>query len=476
MAVINPTNQPQNKNTIYSQPPVVGQTPPGQKPTLSKAVIPPSPKRKLPKIFLILGIIIVLGIIGYFVKDLIPSLKKERGATITWWGLWEDESVVKSLITEYQSKNPGVTINYVRQAQQDYRERLTNSLAKGQGPDIFRFHNTWVPMFNNELDNVPSSVMSAAEYAQTYFPVIASDTASGTGLVGIPLGYDALTLFINEDIFASEGVNPPATWNELRDLAKRLTKVENGVISRAGVALGRTENVDHWPEILGLMLIQNGVSLVNPTGDKAEDALLFYTLFANTDKVWDATLPPSTMAFASGNLAMYFGPSWRAFDFKAKNPNLKFKTVALPQLPKDNPNEPDVAYATYWIEGVWTRSANKKQAWDFLKFISGKSSLEKMYQTAASSRGFGEAYPRRDMADLLTDHPILGSIIKLAPDAQSWFLASRTWDGPTGINSQINKYFEDAINAVNSGKSAKSALETAASGVTQVLSQYKLIR
>jgi ABC-type glycerol-3-phosphate transport system substrate-binding protein len=223
-------------------------------------------------------------------------------------------------------------------------------------------------------------------------------------------------------------------------------------------------------------MVQNGVSLSNPTGQLAEDALVYYTLFSNTDGVWDATLPPSTVAFASGNLAMYFGPSWRAFDIKAKNPNLNFKTVPLPQFPKTNASDTDVSYATYWAEGVWARSPNKKAAWDFLKFVSSKDSLEEMYKVAAASRGFGEAYPMVDMADLLADQPILGSIIKLAPSAQSWYLASRTWDGPTGINSQIDKYFEDAINAVNSGKSAKSALETAAQGVTQVLSGYKLVR
>ncbi|HJX45631.1 MAG TPA: extracellular solute-binding protein [Patescibacteria group bacterium] len=471
---INPANP---SNTVYRQPPVVEKSTPGANPVPSKMVVRTSPRRKFPAIVIIIPILLIVLVGVYFLaKNLLPGLKKSGEISITWWGLWEDESVVDSLIKEYQGKNPNVSVKYVRQSPQDYRERLTNALAKGNGPDIFRFHNTWIPMFANELDNVPSSFIGAAEYAQLYYPVISSDMASGTGMVGVPLGYDALTLYINEDIFTSEGVNPPSTWNELRETAKKLTKVENGIITRAGVAMGRTENVDHWPEILGLMMIQNGASLTKPTGKLAEDALTFYTVFSNVDGVWDATLPPSTIAFASGNLAMYFGSSWRAFDFKAKNPNLKFKTVPLPQLPKDNPNEQDVSYATYWAEGVWARSPNKKYAWDFLKFVSSKESLEKMYQVASSGRGFGEAYPRKDMADTLKDHPVLGSIIKLAPDAQSWYLASRTFDGPTGINSQINKYFEDAINAVNSGKTAKSALETTAQGVTQVLSQYKLVK
>ena len=76
------------------------------------------------------------------------------------------------------------------------------------------------------------------------------------------------------------------------------------------------------------------------------------------------------------------------------------------------------------------------------------------------------------MTELLNTHPMLGAIITQAPNATSWYLASRTFDGPTGINSQINKYFEDAVNAVNEGTSAEGALATTAEGVAQILAQF----
>ena len=214
----------------------------------------------------------------------------------------------------------------------------------------------------------------------------------------------------------------------------------------------------------------------NPTGKLAEDALNFFTIFSSVDGVWDATLPPSTIAFSSGKVAMYFGPSWRAFEIRQQNPNLRFKTVALPQLPKSSPGEPDISYATYWAEGVWARSKSREAAWEFLKFLTSSESLEKMYQNAAQSRLFGEPYPRVDMAPLLSSDPILGALVSQAPNAESWYLASRTFDGPTGINFQIAKYFEDAINAVNAGTQASKALATTAEGVKQVLSQYGLSR
>jgi multiple sugar transport system substrate-binding protein len=442
-------------------------------------IIPPSPKKTFPKIIIFIAVAALLLILVFTVFKILSSRSGSgiSSGTITWWGLWEDQTTVQPLIDEYQSQHPGVKINYIKESPQDYRERLTSSLAKNDGPDIFSFHNSWVPMFRSSLDSLPPAAINPADFAKTFYPIVSSDLTSGTSIVGVPLEYDALTLYINQDIFDKAGKIPPTTWDDFRALAKQFTvKDDKGVITQAGAAMGRTENVDHWPEILALLMLQNGVDMSNPTGTNAEGALTYFTLFSTTDGVWDATLPSSTQAFASGKLAMYIGPSWRAFEIQSQNPNLKFKTAPIPQLPKDSPSQPDITYATYWAQGVWSGSTHKAAAWDFLKFLSTQDSLTKLYQNESKVRSFGEPYPRSDMSNLLTTHPILGSVIAQASGATSWYLDSRTYDGPTGINSQMINYFGDAVNAVANGKSTPDkALATAAQGVAQVLAQYKLV-
>lgn len=461
----NQNGQAQTTTPIAPQPAQV--SPPVPQPTQPV-------KKGFPKALIIAGVLLLVVVLVFVALRFFGGSKNKSTGNITWWGLWENGNVVAPLISSYESAHPGIKITYVEQSKEDYRERLANSLAKGQGPDIFTIHNTWVPMFKTELDALPPSVMTAADYSKNFYQVITSDLSYGNSIVGIPLGYDALTLFINEDIFNKAGKTPPSTWDELRSLAKELTiKDSRGVILQSGVALGRTENVDHWQEILALLMIQNGVDLGNPVGKNAEDALTFFTIFSSVDGVWDTTLPTSTQAFAAGKLAMYLAPSWRAFEITQQNPDLKFKTVPIPQLPKSDPSEQDITYATYWAQGVWSKSANKSAAWDFLNYLATSDSLQKLYQNEAAVRNFGEIYPRIDMSTLLKDHSIVGSIVTQAPGARSWYLASRTFDGATGINTQISNYFGDAVNAVVTGKSSPTeALNTVAQGVSQVLSQY----
>jgi ABC-type glycerol-3-phosphate transport system substrate-binding protein len=450
---------------------------------------PKAPNPILKKILIIAGIA-VFAIVIFFViiKVLIPILTKSgipvpfvRPKEIVWWGLWEDSSLVQPIIDEYENSHPNIKVVYSSQSKNEYRDRLSNALAQGNGPDIFRFHNTWVPMLGSRLAAVPQDVYDAKSFADTFYPVAVSDLTTKQGIVGIPLMYDGLALYINEEMFATYGKLTPTTWNELRDTAVDLTiKDENGIIQQSGVALGTTQNVDHWQEIIALMMLQNKVDMNNPIGDRADGAIQFYTQFTSDLGVWDDTLPNSTIYFASGRLGMMFAPSWRVFEIREQNPTLHFKVVPVPQVPKDNPEDPDVTYASYWVEGVNNASDVQPEAWEFLKYLSQKDTLEKLYKLesqADPNRSFGEPYSRKDMKDLLQQDPIVSGFIDLAPEAESWYLASRTFDGDTGINSRLSDYFADAINSYAKGNSrfSQETLSTLSSGVQQVLADFRVI-
>lgn len=432
-------------------------------------------KRRFPKVFILLAVLLLVlsGLVFLFVKfkGLGGNQLFGKKGEVVWWGLNLEEADVNPLIKDYQEKHPGVKITYIKQPPNDYRERLTNSLAAGNGPDIFEIHNSWPPMFANELSGLPSQIMSPDEFSKTFYPVVTKDLTSPKGIVGIPLEFDAITLFINEDIFASSARTPPKTWDELRALASDFTqKRDDGVIIQAGIPLGFAKNVDHWSEVLALMLIQNGASLANPSGARAKDSLDYFMLFKN-DGDWDQTLPASTVAFARGKVAMYFGPTRSAFDIAEINSNLKFRTVLLPQLPKEKPTDPDFSYATYWVESVWERSRNKDAAWEFIKFVSTSESLENLNHNLKQRTNLERISPRIDMAQIWKEDTVLGSVVALAPNAKSWYLATGTNDGSTGINSQLNKVFQEVVEPETGGP---KTLDSVTKDIAEILGKYKI--
>ncbi len=424
-------------------------------------------------------IILIIALIGGGLFAALKIIKSGSNQTneqveITWWGLNKDLSLVEPVISAFENEHPNIKIKYVNQSPTDYRERLTNALAKGEGPDIFPFHNSWVSMFKSYLNPVPDTVISTAEFAETFYPVAVRDLTLRGNIVGLPLEYDGIVLFINEDIFANAAVSAPTTWDELREAARLLTQIdEQEAIIQSGVALGETSNVDHWEEIVAMMMVQNNANPAAPAeGVLAKDALLFYSLFSNEDKVWDETMPPSTSAFANGKVAMYFGPSWRIADIKEMNPSLRFRTIPVPQLPKESPSDPDVNYATYWAHGVWNESKNKEAAWEFMKYLISAEALETMNKTLASQQMIGKPYSRVDMREKLINDPYLGPLISQAPSAKSWYLASFTNDGETGINSQVSTLYQDAINSITDKSVEEEVLITLDQGIKEVLSQY----
>lgn len=414
-------------------------------------------------LFVGLGIfvLIVILVLGSVV---VKNVNQNKEVKITWWSLEEDSEAVAPLIDEYKKQNPKVTINFVKQDAQDYRERLANAIARGQGPDIFEFHNSWVPMFGNNL--VPGG-----DYSSTFYPVASYDLKSSKGFLGVPLEYDGIALFVNQDILHAYGKNNPKTWDDLRNIAKQLTVMnQDGTIRQAGVAMGVTSNVDYWQDILGLLMYQNGADLKNPSSTMAQSSLTFFTNFSKLDRVWDETLPNSSTYFSQGSLAMYFGKYSDAIGFR-KNANLHFQVVPLPQLPESN----SVSYASYWVNGVSTQSKNQVAAWDFLKFMMQKTTLEELYKNEVTVRGYGNLYPRVDMQSELLSDSLAGPFVYQGNFAKSWYLNDKTFDGVTGINSAVAKPFADAISGINGSETADQVVKSLQFGVTQVLAGYGLV-
>jgi len=433
-----------------------------------------SPSQSLLKkiIKLIFGVLAVI-FLGFVIFGLVvPSLHKKPKSekiTLLYWGLWEDSKAIQPIIFDFERQYPNITVNFVKQDIKQYRERLVTRVKNGTGPDVFRFHNTWLPMLSNILAPLPKDTITKTDFEKWFYKVAQNDLVRNGAIYGIPLEIDTLSLYINTEAFKARGLSSPKDWIDFSNTARQLTvKDESGKIATAGAAVGTFGNITHAGDVVSLFLVQNGTDLndISSTSQLASEALGFYTSFALNDKVWDDTLDPSVLAFAKGNLAMFFGYSRDFFTIKSIDPNLSFEIYPVPHLPQQN-----MTIASYWVEGVSIKSKYQKEAMLLIKYLAQKETQQKLFTEQSKTRAFGEPYARTDLANLLEDNARVYPFVSQAQDAVSSFFTSDTYDN--ALNSQMNSYLEDAVNAVLSGTSPQTAVDTLSKGVSHVLKMYK---
>lgn len=424
------------------------------------------------KILIGLGIIIVL----FFIIILIlPKQTGGKNMTLVWWGLWEDAATMQPVIDDFEKQNPNIKIKYVKQDPEKYRETLLTRINNGAGPDIFRYHNTWVPMLSSVLAPLPQDVIKNEDFKKEYYPVIQKDLTQNGAIYGIPLGIDSLALFVNPDLLKAEDISVPKDWNQFTDAVKKITIKDKDTqkIQTAGTALGTYGNITHAPDIVSMMFLQQGTDLkkISLEKDNLSAALAFYTAFAKGgDNVWDNSLDNSQISFARGQVAMYFGFSWDIFALEQlkTNNNFKYEIYPVPSLVGGK----SITVASYWAEGVSSRSKNQKEAIKFMHYLTQKNTLQKLYTEASKTRLFGQPYPRVDMADELKDNALVYPFISQLNTAGSSYFASDTRDGDTGLNKRANAYLENAINGiVKNDSSVDSEVSTLQGGVAVILKE-----
>lgn len=443
---------------------------------LSQPPMPPHQDNKMKYLIVAGGVVFFILIFALLLKVIFGAKPVQKDVTLQYWGLWEDKQIYDPLIAQYQQKNPHVKINYQKMTPQDYREKLIARSKNGQGPDIFRFHNTWLPEIQEVASPLPSNIMSNSEFEKTFYPIHKKDLFfDNKYYYGLPLEVDGLVLVYNESLFKKAGINKaPATWDEILETLGKLAVPDQatGQMITSPIAIGTASNVEHFSEIFGLMLIQNGGSLSKLDQPEAADALESYRKFAEPpNEFWNSLMPNSLTAFIQEKVAMIIVPSWQILAIKGANPDLAIKVIEAPQLPG---SKKPLSLASYWVEGVSKYSKNQIEAWKFLKYLSEKENMTKIYEQQSKTRLFGEPYSRKDLASSLIQNQYIGAVIRQAEtDAYiSLPLVSRTYDN--GLNKGVVDYIENAINETVQGSSYSEALRKASQGVNQVFTLYKI--
>jgi len=374
-----------------------------------------------------------------------PELK----ADLEFWSVFDDSSVYKKLISDFQKQHSNIKIKYQKKSIDTYEKDLIDALASGKGPDIFSIHNTWLPKHKDKLAVLPTQIFPYTDYENIFVDVVTQDFVGEDGKIyAIPFSVDTLVLYWNKDIFNSVGIaQPPSDWHEFVDIIPKLTEKDlSGNITRAGATIGVSDvNINRATDILSLIMMQTGVPMVkqdtksvdfsgkNLVGAKALD---FYTSFADPEKIvytWNKNLDYSIDMFSQGRTAMIFNYAYNLPIIRAKNPHLNFAIALMPQT-KDA--EKKINYANYWGQAVWKNSSVSEQtaAWTFLKWMSEKDNLRKYLNTVKKPTA------RRDLVEEQKSDSDLTVFATQTLSATSWYQPD---------SALCEKYFNEMIDMVN---------------------------
>lgn len=130
----------------------------------------------------------------------------------------------KRLAQRYRDVNPDVEVQveYVSSDIYFNSSRLLTFFASGHGPDIFFVSPGTIAKFAEAQVLQPLSDRFSEEIRNDFYPSALEAVMIDDDIVAIPIETELLALYYNKEKFADAGLEPPATWDDLLNAARRL--------------------------------------------------------------------------------------------------------------------------------------------------------------------------------------------------------------------------------------------------------------
>lgn len=450
-------------------------------------------------LFSLIGLLVVAAV----VLVLALVLRDETGGagesgTLTIWRVFDSDDSLDDIIASYREQHPNVTFNVVKVPEENLRERFLEALARDEQPDILTVHATRIQEFKEFLEPMPSSTQvptvvtentlglseqttvqnvtypspSVRSIGEQFVTTVKESAVIDNEVYGLPLSVDSLALYYNQTLLDRAGIAlPPSTYSELlADVPALTTRDEQGNIVQSAIAMGTTNNIDRYFDIVSLLMLQNGATMIDGSTaafDKlTEDArnpgnqaVEFYVGFADPTKeayTWNENQETARDKFAQGQLAFYLGYAYELpLINAAAAPGLEVGISTAPQTSATPLN-----YANYWIESVVSKSEMKQTAWNFILFAANSSNVPSYLEKTSKPPAL------RTLVEQYQNDVDIGVFAEQSLTAKSWY---------TGTDiEEAESAFEDMISSVLlKTATVEEAVTLTAQKITQTLTSQE---
>ncbi|MGH2361508.1 MAG: extracellular solute-binding protein, partial [bacterium] len=322
--------------------------------------------------------LLLLVLVGILVAGLSPlGVRGQESVKLTFWS-WrtEDKWAYDRMIKVFESRNPGIKVEFIPFRQTEYNTILSTGLQAGKASDIIHLRaygglETFAaPGFLAPLDfdKVP-------ELKRFSLVTLGGARARKDGkLYGVPFATQTLVVFYNKKIFRENNLSVPKTWDAF--LAQSKTLKDKGITP---IANGGKEG---WTlEILSGVIAPNfyGGSTFYEAVSRGQTTFRDPTYTGALGKMLElrpympqnfmgVDYPTMQQLFLNEQAAMFIGGAWEIGFFKAQNKNFDFGVFAVP--PERADQIPWVSSFADGNYGINAKTTHMDAAIKFIRFTA----------------------------------------------------------------------------------------------------------
>ncbi|MCL2127126.1 MAG: extracellular solute-binding protein, partial [Treponema sp.] len=184
------------------------------------------------------------------------------------------DTVISRLCEQFHAENPSVRINPVYAGSYaETRTMVQAAIRSGSIPAVALMFS--VDLFSllsmDVLYDYDSFCVTEEDKAWLtgFYPAFMKNSSFGGKTYGIPWQRSTIILYYNKDAFFRAGLDPekpPATWDELRAMAKWLTVIENNVTVQYGIQIPSDKAGYAYWMFQSFCTQQGGFNLMNEDG------------------------------------------------------------------------------------------------------------------------------------------------------------------------------------------------------------------
>jgi multiple sugar transport system substrate-binding protein len=310
---------------------------------------------------------------------LAATLSLASAQTTITYGTWDAtrEKADKKVIAAFEAANPGIKVKYNLVPWDTYWQKAAAMTAGGVTFDVMWMNLDNLPFYASQgaLEQIAITAQEKARFpAASIGPYMLKD---GVQTYGFPLGPQAVSVFVNRQLFKERGIAVPTTawtWDEVIVAAKKLTFSKGGKkywgINGQDLQIDLEYGMSFYYTNGGTGIIKKEGSGYVPNLD-ASFATTAQQLYDLVYKHKVAPTPKDTaqagyQLFQAGQLGIYVEGTWMTAVF-AETPKLDWAFAPFPTLKKGETPKP--VFSAHAL--VVPKSAKQKEvAVNFAKWVT----------------------------------------------------------------------------------------------------------